>query len=102
MDTSQAERVFSLMNDLKTAQRSSLGIDVLKDLMIWHTLAKDLKCEQLPVMSILKEFRAMAGERGRKPHRPTQPLRYDYQLASKARERLLSSAAASSSFDSGV
>lgn len=34
-------------------------------------------------MSILKEFRDMAGEKGRKAHRPSEPPIYDYQLASK-------------------
>ena len=63
-DTSECERVFSLMNDLKTAERSSLGNVNLSNLMVWHALGKDLKCEQLPVMSILKEFRDMhRGER---------------------------------------
>ena len=51
--------------------------------MVWHQLAKNLSCQELPVMSILKEFRDMAGEKGRKAHRPSEPPIYDYQLASK-------------------
>ena len=37
-------------------------------------------------MSILKEFRNMAGPRGRKPHKPSEPPVYDYQLAAKQSE----------------
>ena len=43
-DTSECERVFSLMNDLKTAERNSLKQATLKHLMLWHSLAKDLSC----------------------------------------------------------
>ena len=74
------------MNDLKTAERNKLGNDNLKNLMTWHILGKQLKCEQVPVMSILKEFRDMADGKGRKPHKPSEPPVYDYQLvASKQR-----------------
>ena len=90
-DTSECERVFSLMNDLKTAERNKLSSLSLSNLMTWHFLAKDLKPEQLPVMSILKEFRNMAGERGRQSHKPSQPPVYDYQLASKQRDAALGS-----------
>ena len=78
----RCKRIFSLMNDLKTAERSKLGNATLKNLMTWHVLGKQVKCEQLPVMSILKEFRDMAGGKGRKPHKPSEPPVYDYQLAS--------------------
>ena len=71
-DTSECERIFSLMNNLKTAHRSSLGKS-LKHLMVWHTMGKELSCEQLPVMDILYEFRALAGVRGRNAHRGQQP-----------------------------
>ena len=37
--------------------------------MIWHTIAKGLKCEQVPVQLILNEFRALGGIRGRQAHR---------------------------------
>ena len=40
VDTSECERIFSLMNNLKTAQRSRLGNN-LKNLMAWHTVAKN-------------------------------------------------------------
>ena len=70
------------MNGLKTAERSSLGQENLRDLMKWHNSGKDLKCEEVPVMQILKEFRALGGVRGQGPEyapppsaRHIQPLR---------------------------
>ena len=71
-DTSECERVFSLMNDLKTAGRSSLRQASLKNLMVWHSFAHDLSCEKLPVMAILKEFRELSGVKGRDAHRVAQ------------------------------
>ena len=66
-DTSECERVFSLMNDLKTSERNLVKQATLKHLMLWHRLAKHLSCEQLPVMAILKEFRELGGcEAGRR------------------------------------
>ena len=47
VDTSECERIFSLMNNLKTAQRSRLGNN-LKNLMLWHTMAKDMPCAEVP------------------------------------------------------
>ena len=39
-----------------------------------------MSCCDVPVMAILKEFRAMAdGVRGRKAHRPQQVPRYEYE-----------------------
>ena len=67
------------MNNLKTAQRSNLGKN-LKNLMVWHTMAKDLSCAQVPVMDILNEFRALAGIRGRNAHRGTDPPQYDHRV----------------------
>jgi hypothetical protein len=62
------------MNDIKTSERSVTQAEAtLKHLMLWHSLAKDLSCEQLPVMAILKEFRELGGVRGRKAHRGTMP-----------------------------
>ena len=87
-DTSECERVFSLMNDLKSAERNKLGNTNLRNLMFWHALGKDLKCEQVPVMSILKEFRDMTGERGRYSHISQvilQCMTTTAQLASKQR-----------------
>ena len=40
--------------------------------MLWHTAGKALSCEQVPVMEILTEFRALGGVHGRK-HRPSPP-----------------------------
>ena len=83
-DTSECERVFSLMNDLKTAERNRLNQKYLKNLMLWHTMAKELKCEEVPVMAILQVFRELAGERGRQAHRPcAQPTRPNTRTASR-------------------
>ena len=49
--------------------------------MIWHTIAKELTCDKVPVQEILKEFRTMAGIRGRIAHRPTPPPVYPWQDA---------------------
>ena len=41
-----------------------------------------MPCCDVPVMAILKEFRAMAlgeGSRGRNPHRPAAVPTYDYE-----------------------
>ena len=39
-----------------------------------------MACHDVPVMAILKEFRMMAdGVRGRKPHRPAQVPKYEYE-----------------------
>ena len=41
-DTSECERIFSLMNDIKTDERARMGQKNLKNLMLWHRLAKEL------------------------------------------------------------
>ena len=90
-DTSECECVFSLMNDLKTAERSLLKQETLKNLMLWHSLATKvvdgkrthLDCKEVPVMAILKEFREMAGIRGRNTHRGTTPPKYEYTVKVK-------------------
>ena len=79
-DTSECERVFSLMNDLKTAERSRLGQTNLRNLMIWHAIAKKVSYVELPVVAILKEFRRLGGPRGRNAHRPTAPPKYNYTV----------------------
>ena len=79
-DTSECERVFSLMNDLKTELRSRLGQENLRNLMVWHTAAKDLPFEKVPVLEILEEFRNLSGIRGRKAHRGTAPPKYDFRV----------------------
>ena len=78
-DTSECERIFSLMNDIKTAERARMGQTNLKNLMLWHRMAKELKPQDLPVMTILKEFRAMAGDKGRRPHRAASAVFYEYE-----------------------
>ena len=47
--------------------------------MLWHRMAKALKEQDVPVMAILKEFRAMTGEKGRRPHHPQDPIKYEYE-----------------------
>ena len=78
-DTSECERIFSLMNNIKTVDRARMGQRTLKNLMLWHEMGKELEPEQVPVMAILKEFRTMAGPAGRKPHRPANPITYEYE-----------------------
>ena len=51
----------------------------LKNLMLWHRMAKDLKAQDIPVMAILKEFRSMAGEGGRRPHHTAPKVEYGYE-----------------------
>ena len=78
-DTSECERIFSLMNNIKTADRASMGQQNLKNLMLWHEMAKALTPQEVPVMAILKEFREMAGAHGRQAHRPAEPSTYEYE-----------------------
>ena len=78
VDTSECERVFSLMNDLKTSERNSLGQENLKNTMLWHTVAKTLSCQQVPVQAILKEFLELGGSKGRNTHQGTTPPTYDF------------------------
>ena len=67
------------MNNIKTADRAAMGQQNLKNLMLWHDMGKELSPQELPVMTILKEFREMAGPRGRKAHRPAEPPKYEYE-----------------------
>ena len=96
-DTSECERVFSLMNDIKTSERSRLGQQNPKNLLLWHALATKvvaekndklevvgdkttkLECKDVPVMAILKEFREMAGPKGRHTHHPAPKVTYEYE-----------------------
>ena len=38
-----------------------------------------MDCKDVPVMQILKEFRAMAGPAGRKKHHPAPKVEYEYE-----------------------
>ena len=78
-DTSECERIFSLMNNIKTAERASMGQQNLRNLMLWHEMAKELKPQEVPVMAILKEFREMAGPKGRTAHRAAPKPVYEYE-----------------------
>ena len=66
------------MNDLKTSERNKLGQLNLKHTMIWHTVAKQLSCEQVPVRAILKEYHELSGVRGRTAHRGFTPPTYNH------------------------
>jgi hypothetical protein len=101
VDTSECERIFSLMNDIKTAERSRMGTNTLKNLMLWHRMArlleadgslssKHLSCYDVPVMAIVKEFREMAGVKGRTQHRafPMPCYRYELGRTVEARESM--------------
>ena len=67
------------MNDTKTSERSRLGQENLKNLMLWHRLGRTCKVQDIPVMAILKGFRAMASVKGRRPHCPWPQVTYEYQ-----------------------
>jgi hypothetical protein len=63
------------MNDLKTAERNRLGKN-LKNITAWHFMAKEMSCEQVPVMEILHKFPSLAGIKGRYAHRGHPPPQY--------------------------
>ena len=79
------------MNNIKTALRSKLGSRTLRNLMVWHRMARKveengtlgtvhLPCSDVPVMEIVAEFRRMAtGPNGRNHHRLWAPPKYEYE-----------------------
>ena len=75
VDTSECERVFSLMNLIKSFDRATLSQANLRNLMIWHYHGKKYTFENLPWLSILKEFKLLAPNGKRQTHaaftRPT-------------------------------
>ena len=56
-----------------------MGQQNLRNLMLWHEMAKELKPQEVPVMAILKEFREMAGPKGRTAHRAAPKPVYEYE-----------------------
>ena len=74
-DTSECERIFSLMNDLKTAERSSLNQTNLRNLMMWykearHASSRRQRCpfkRSSPNFGAWPESKAV---RARHPHGP--------------------------------
>ena len=74
VDTSEGERVFSLMNNIKTSERSRLNDENVRNLMLWYVAAKDIPPENIPCMAILQNFRELAGPRGRHCHKETVPV----------------------------
>ena len=67
------------MNDLKTAERSRPG-EKLSSLMVWHVAGRTMPCCDVPILDILREFRELAGIRGRYGHRGHQPPMYDHKV----------------------
>ena len=60
------------MNDLKTKERSCLGSEVLRNLMLWHYYGKKIAVADLPVTEILQEWYTVCDEDGLasvRPHR---------------------------------
>ena len=49
-------------------------------MVLWYMMGKELKSEEVPVMDILNEFRALASIRGRNAHCATQPPQYDFRV----------------------
>jgi len=80
IDTSICERIFSLMNNIKTSERSTMGQGVLRNLMLWHSLAGDVSMAEVPWISILKEFKLLSKDKPRHKHRefvnPTMATTY--------------------------
>ena len=65
VDTSVCERGFALMNNLKTAKRSSMGNLLLRMLMTICELGKEwIDPSKIPVEEIVQEWRAQS-KRGR-------------------------------------
>ena len=84
-DTSECERIFSLMYDIKTGKRSRLGQQNLCNLMLWHYHGKDLKPWEIPFREIYDEFQKLAtGPRGRERHVPTSGCVYSHRVESSA------------------
>ena len=55
--------------------------------MVWHVGGKVLKSEQVPVMEILKEFRELAGVKGRNRHKATGAAAVQLQVQDGGRCR---------------
>ena len=49
--------------------------------MAWYFMAKEMSCEQVPMMEILHEFRSLAGIKGRYAHRGHPPTTGPTQYA---------------------
>ena len=48
--------------------------------MLWHIGGKPMKSEEVPVLEILKEFRALAGIEGWNKHKGVAPPQYDFKV----------------------
>ena len=68
VDTSECERIFSLMNNIKSNDRSRLSQANLRNLMLWHYHGKKFTLQNFPWLSILKEFKLLTPNRKRQKH----------------------------------
>ena len=82
IDTSICERMFSLMNNIKSSERSALEQATLCNLMLWHHLGRDVSLADLPWISILKEFHMLTPTgTQRKKHRAFVNLTVEHTTA---------------------
>lgn len=74
-DTSECERLFSLMNNIKTAKRAGLLTGKTQSLMMWHYVWHDVKPCDFPVRAVLDQILADVEEADRKlnRHRVSRP-----------------------------
>ena len=74
-DTSECERLFSLMNNIKTAKRAGLLTGKTQSLMMWHYVWHDVKPCDFPVRAVLDQIFADVEEADRKlnRHRVARP-----------------------------
>ena len=81
VDTSEAERIFSLMNDIKTHGRTRLQQQNLNAMMVWNYYGNKLEPWQVPVHEILKEFHALANNptQGSNEHIQAAPITYEWR-----------------------
>ena len=80
LDTSEAERIFSLMNDIKTYARTRLQQQNLNAMMVWNYYGNKLEPSQVPVHEILEEFRDLADPtQGRNAHIQATPITYEWR-----------------------
>ena len=66
-DTLEAERVFSLMNDVMSDLRSRMGAEVVNQIMAWHYTFKDMSDADFRpfAIAIVNRWRENEGPKGR-------------------------------------
>jgi hypothetical protein len=70
-DTSECERIFSLMNDIKRAERGRMSTETLSNLMLIHYLGKNIELKDLKIKEILAEWYAINNESKSRAHGET-------------------------------